>query len=160
MGKEFSWYKELPTFIIFMILCIPFLLSPLIIFGRSISFLVLACWLFLVVFSLKKGISYGYEARYSVFYWCTIFAIVYIMFCDIIFLNQTLPKLIIPFHIIAVLCLIYSFYFVSKLLVTAEEKKPIKLNRCIGTFLLFWFFPLGVWFIHRRLRKVLDGNKD
>jgi len=67
-----------------------------------------------------------------------------------------LSKYFFIFPLLWLGCIIGVIFFVTKLLVTSEDKKTVKANRCIGTFLLFWFFPVGVWFLHPRIKKILQ----
>jgi hypothetical protein len=72
--------------------------------------------------------------------------------------KKYLPQFALPFHLLAVFCIFSALFIVSRLLVISEEKKLVKANRCFGTFLLFWFFPVGIWFVHPRIKKVLEGH--
>ena len=71
-----------------------------------------------------------------------------------LFVDIELPYLI-PFHLLAVYGMLYVLYFVSKSLVVAEEKQILRFDRYLGTLFLFWFFPIGIWFVQPRVRKIL-----
>ena len=51
------------------------------------------------------------------------------------------------FQLVAVTCMFYNLYFVSKNLVVAETGKPASFHDYAGPFFLIWFFPIGIWFI-------------
>jgi len=40
-------------------------------------------------------------------------------------------------------------------LVTLERRQPVTFFDYSGPFFLFWFFPIGVWFIQPRVNKLL-----
>lgn len=68
--------------------------------------------------------------------------------------EHSLPALflvIIPLHLFAMFCMLYTLYFVSKSLVLAEKGEP---GAFIGSFFLIWFFPVGVWIIQPRINRL------
>lgn len=60
------------------------------------------------------------------------------------------------FHVVGLIGIIYGLYFVAKSLVTLEEGKILRFDRYLGTFFLCWFFPIGIWFIQPRIKKLLS----
>jgi len=68
-------------------------------------------------------------------------------------LHAVLFLLIFPLHLLAMFCLFYLLYFVSKSLVLAETCKPASFNEYAGLFFLIWVFPIGVWFIQPRINR-------
>ena len=62
--------------------------------------------------------------------------------------------LILPFHLLAMFCLLYQLYFVSKSLVLAETGKAASFYDYAGPFFLIWFFPVGVWFTQPRINRL------
>jgi|HubBroStandDraft_2_1064218.scaffolds.fasta_scaffold26755_3 hypothetical protein len=77
-------------------------------------------------------------------------AVLYVVFKSI---NAVLLSLIFPLHFLAMFCLFYLLYFVSKSLVLAETCKPASFNDYAGPFFLIWFFPIGIWFIQPRINR-------
>jgi len=51
-------------------------------------------------------------------------------------------------------CMIYGFYFIAKNLVTLEKGAPIKFRSQLGTMILLWIFPLGIWSIQPRINEI------
>jgi hypothetical protein len=82
----------------------------------------------------------------------------------IAFFQKPLPLLfavVIPLHLVAMFCMLYNLYFVSKSLVLAETGKSASFYDYAGPFFLVWFFPVGVWFVQPRInclfaRKVAE----
>lgn len=67
----------------------------------------------------------------------------------------TLPWLIVPFHLLAMFSMFYILYFNAKALVSLEIERKATFNDYIGTFFLIWFFPIGIWGVQPRARRVL-----
>lgn len=63
-------------------------------------------------------------------------------------------SLLLPFHFLAVFCMFYDLYFVSKTLVMAEMGKPTSFYDYAGPLFLLWFFPLGIWFTQPRVNRL------
>ena len=58
---------------------------------------------------------------------------------------------------LGLLCPLYMMWSAARALTSVEEGKQVPANRYIGTFALFFFLPVGIFFIQQRLRKVLSG---
>ncbi|MFG1497872.1 hypothetical protein ABMA57_14670 [Saccharospirillum sp. HFRX-1] len=56
-------------------------------------------------------------------------------------------------------CILYGSYFIAKNLVTFEKGEPIKFRSQLGTLILLWILPLGIWFIQPRINEVY-GSVD
>jgi len=65
-----------------------------------------------------------------------------------------ISPIIIPLHLLAMACMIYVLYFVSKSLVLAETGKAASFSDYVGPLILFWFFPLGIWFVQPRVNRL------
>jgi hypothetical protein len=74
--------------------------------------------------------------------------------------NAHLLEMILPFHLLAMVCLLYQPKFVSKSLVMAETGKSKAFRDYAGLFLLIWFFPIGVWFIQPRINQLYATRSD
>ena len=70
--------------------------------------------------------------------------------------------IIFPLHLLAVYCMFYLLYFVSKSLALAEKSKPVSFYDYSGPFFLLWFFPIGVWIIQPRVNRLYEarGNPE
>jgi hypothetical protein len=90
-------------------------------------------------------------------------AIIYIFL--FIFLLNTLPQEMtstiwgILLGLFYIICGYYIPYFLSKSLLLAETGKQVKLYSCIITALLFFFIPIGIWFIQPRINRLFLANK-
>jgi hypothetical protein len=96
------------------------------------------------------------------------FALIYPFFYGMVFFRFILPisepvqlLLIVPFHLLAMLCVFYIAYFGSKSLALAEAGKPVSFYDHAAAFFLLCFFPIGVWIIqpnrlYAERRKIAD----
>jgi hypothetical protein len=66
----------------------------------------------------------------------------------------TLFLIILPLHLFAGFCMLYTLYFVSKSLVLAKSGQSAPFHSYIGLFLLIWFFPIGVWIVQPRVNRL------
>ena len=48
----------------------------------------------------------------------------------------------------------YVLYFLARNLVLAETTRPVSFRDFIGSFLLFWFYPIGIWFLQPRINRL------
>ncbi|XWW44946.1 hypothetical protein JYG30_19740 [Fibrella sp. USSR17] len=56
------------------------------------------------------------------------------------------------------LCYIFLAFVITKLLLSAEGEVLISLKG-ITTFLLIFILPIGAWWIHQRIQRVVSGNR-
>lgn len=66
-------------------------------------------------------------------------------------------SIIIPGHLYSAFCLIYVLYFSAKTVKSAELQREAHFNDYIAEFFMFWFFPVGVWFLQPKINKVING---
>ena len=65
--------------------------------------------------------------------------------------------ILIPIHFFAIFCIFYCFYFNAKSLKSVELQRPVTFNDFGVDFILFWFYPIGVWFIQPRINKIFSN---
>jgi len=131
-------------------------------FGLS-TVLVMACWfawLWAIAseanrrldLSLRKSTRWmGIGLAYAWVYICA--ALMLLPFLDDA--ADTIPGWIVPLHLLGMLGIFYAMAFAAKRLVTLERRQPVTFFDYSGPFFLFWFFPIGVWFIQPRVNKLL-----
>ncbi len=59
-------------------------------------------------------------------------------------------------HLYSMYAIAYGLYFLSKSLVMLEKNRNVSFREYIKTLLLIWFYPIGVWFVHPRVKQVLN----
>lgn len=62
--------------------------------------------------------------------------------------------LIIPLHLLAMVCLFYNLFFVSKNLVIVEKERSVTFSEYAGPFFLLWFYPIGIWIIQPKVNQL------
>jgi hypothetical protein len=74
---------------------------------------------------------------------------------------QSLPLAFVsPLNLLAIFCVVYSLYFVSRSLVSAEKSESVSFSSYVVEFFLIWFFPIGVWFIQPRVNRLYAVKKN
>lgn len=77
-----------------------------------------------------------------------------------LFLEENLTVILIA-HFTSIACFFYIFHFNAKALKSVELQRPALLGDYISEFFLFWFFPVGIWFLQPRINKLLEkGDTD
>lgn len=155
MRLKIYFFAAFPPWIVFLVLMIPAIGGSLIPFGISLFALVILIWLLSVGLALQEKLPYSLNISTRWFKFFLIYVFLYIVITDL-FVDKELTYLI-PFHLFAMYGIFYALYFVSKSLVTVEEKQALRFDRYIGTLFLFWFFPIGIWFVQPRVRKILKA---
>ena len=67
---------------------------------------------------------------------------------------------IVPIHLFAMICLIYSLRFVAKSLALQEECRFLTFRDYYPSFFLLWFFPIGVWWIQPKINKLYAARAN
>ncbi len=65
---------------------------------------------------------------------------------------------IIPLHLFAIFCILYSMYFIAKTIKTVELQKEVTFSDFVGEFFMIWFFPIGIWFLQPRINRIVDNQ--
>jgi len=91
------------------------------------------------------------------FRFALIYPAIYVAFFFTTFSASKPPSaLIVPFHLLAMSCMFYNLYFVSKSLVLAETGRAASFYDYAGPFFLTWFFPIGIWVVQPRINRLFD----
>ena len=73
---------------------------------------------------------------------------------DVVFMMLTFFTWVVGF-----LGPIYIFWIAARVLVELEERQRSSTDRIFGTFLMYFFLPVGIYFIQRRVQKMLEFVK-
>jgi hypothetical protein len=71
-----------------------------------------------------------------------------------------LSAVIVPVHVFAMFCILYSMYFVAKTIKTVELQRQVSFSEFAGEFILTWFFPIGIWIIQPKINKMMEENTN
>jgi hypothetical protein len=72
--------------------------------------------------------------------------------------NPIAQTVIIPVHLLAMICLFFDFYFISKSLVMAEKGEVVTSNDYTVTWFLLFFSLIGIWLIQPRINRLYAGS--
>lgn len=142
-----------------------------------VSQMVLYFWLWNIGKMLFDKTPFYISKEYVVFKWLIIIPASFILFISFFLLigaavlgmgyfsfSTTLFSsmiIILPLWILLLLTKLYCFYFAAKVLKSSELQRNVQLFDFLGDFLLFVFFPIGIWFIQPRLNRLvhqMDGK--
>lgn len=65
------------------------------------------------------------------------------------------PSWQIPVHVLALFASFYLLYFAAKSLIEIEKANRTAGSDFFSTFIAFWIFPIGVFFVQPRINKTL-----
>ena len=68
--------------------------------------------------------------------------------------------IILPLHLFAMFCMVYTLYFSAKTIKLAEQKKSVIFSDFVGEMFLIWFFPIGIWFLQPRINKLIKAESS
>ena len=131
-----------------------------------IYIVVLFGWMWSVGVFLAKKLPFETPMPIGLFKGAIIIPTLYIMFIcwfvaklmwgdemSELFIDENI-LLIMTAHVLSVACVFYTLHFNAKALKSVELQRPALLGDYIGEFFLFWFFPVGVWFLQPRINKL------
>lgn len=67
--------------------------------------------------------------------------------------------IILPCHFFAIFCFFYVIYHLAGSIKCVELRKEISWEEKIPEFIMFWFLPIGIWFLQPRINKIIEGNE-
>ncbi len=81
-----------------------------------------------------------------------------IVFSDLTLSSQSFPPWLVPVHLISMICVFYGMLFAAKQMVVAMKQEPVGFFEYCGPFFLFWFSPIGVWFLQPKINKLAEAQ--
>lgn len=72
--------------------------------------------------------------------------------------NPVLLAFMVPLHMLSMFFLFYGLFFLAKNLAFAEKKERVSASFFMGDFFLFWFYPIGVWFLQPRINRLVKES--
>lgn len=126
------------------------------------SVLCLLAWCWSLGSFLSSGLKAQFQMKPAFFRFAVLYPILYVpvFFWFVLSSANGAVVVIVPLHLLAMACMVYVLYFVSRNLVMAETGKPASFSDHIGTLMLFWFFPVGVWFVQPRVNRLYRSGSE
>ncbi len=164
----------LPTWQVFLFLILPAFFSKAPFVGiilTGIWEVLLAYCVYFLGKSLYQRLPEGHDLKIKRFNFHLLFAIAYLAIVFIVFsggyeINQDNYKnygwalaIIIPLHLFTMYCMFYVIWFIAKAIATIENKKVVGFDIYASSFFLLWFFPIGIWWVHPKVRSIFLANK-
>ena len=145
----------LPPWLVFVALFFPTILYPSVAppFGMLLGLSPFFVWLYSLgaeahrLLPLEQRIPFQRFAAAMLFFICCMIILE-------IFPNSIMPDAF-PFHLVGMFCFIYCLYYIARSLRTAELNRKTKFEDWFVIFLGLWFFPIGVWFIQKKIRRLV-----
>jgi len=68
---------------------------------------------------------------------------------------------IMPLHLLSMVCMMYCLYFNAKALKSVEQQRPVTFSDYAAEFFLIWFFPIiGIWILQPRINKLFEQKAE
>ena len=154
--------------------------DPIIMFGymKFIPALGILCigvlfgWFWAIVVGLQNKVPVNVTMKLKKFKFFFIFPLVY-MVAFMLFFRAIMSSLeannpepgpelvgglfavIVPLHLFAMFCFLYTFYFVAKTIKTVELQREVTFSDFAGEFFLLWFYPVGIWILQPKVNKMI-----
>jgi len=131
--------------------------------GLATFLLMLVClgWHVLVCFRLKHEFNQLVRVNESVLLVCLAYLLMIGLFAPVMGLvveshPSRLANILVGLALgFGLLCHLFIVWSATKSLIAAERDPSASVMQFIGTFLLFYYLPIGIVFVQRRFRKVL-----
>lgn len=69
-------------------------------------------------------------------------------------LSMLVIGIMVPLNFFLVFSAFYTYYFNARLLKSIDLERNAEFSDYINEFVLFWFWPVGVWFLQPRINKL------
>ncbi len=110
---------------------------------------------------LNGIVQAGLRRRVGFFRFALVYPILYIPVFMVFFpLSPAKFVAILPLHLLAMFCMFYLLYFVSKSLALAETGRAVTFSDYGGFFFLLWFFPIGVWIVQPKINRLYADRNN
>ncbi len=118
-------------------------------------------WLWAIASACSKALPPELVSSTRPMLFGLVYVLISLFISDRLFLgsNDQLLGYIVFMQLLAMVSLIYALGFTAKQLAKLEHGKNLPFLSYSGLFFLFWFFPIGVWFIQPKVNQLL-GNSE
>lgn len=160
----------IPTWQVFLLLILPAFFPV----SNSVGIFISAAWAIFFLCctyflgnTLYKKLPVGHDLNLKRFHFSLLFPVFYLTVVFVVFdggydINQDTYKsygwiaaLIVPMHLFTMYCMFYIIWFIGKAIATIENNKVVTFDVYAGNFFLLWFFPIGIWWMHPKVKRIL-----
>lgn len=166
-------FLKLKSWQMFLLMIAPMFMPMLILRGPEgfrwfgvitlIWMLVLVGWFYSVGSNANKRLPEGLRKNTAIYRTGFFVAILYAaLMAIIVFPNVALspqqpfapPAWLVPLHLGTMFGMFYGLWFTAKQFVTLQKNESVAFLDYSGPFFLFWFAPVGVWFLQPRINEL------
>lgn len=163
----------IPTWQVFLLMVVPLFVPT----DEHAGFWLQIAWMFFIaatvfvlVSELYRKLPEWHDLNLKKFKFAFFFPLIYFICVFIYFgggynINQDNYKdygdviyVIIPLHILAMICFFYVIRFLAKSIATVEQNRIVDFSLYAGYFFLILFYPIGIWWVHLKVRKIFKGE--
>lgn len=119
-------------------------------------------WLWTIAYASSKKLPPELASSPKLMGIGLLYALLYFVFGGYLFFggNTQMPGYAMVLHLLAMAAIFYALGFTAKQLIKLQTNKEVSFFNYSGPFFLFWFFPIGVWFIQPKVNKLLAENNN
>ena len=152
----------LPGWLMFIILMVPCFLSshfppPL---SSFIVLVVVIPWLYSLGAEAQEIIPDEFRSPFNRFKYALLYFAAYALVGSKLLANEDIALYVAPFHLLAMACIFYCFHFIAKTIRSIELNRQATFGDWLAVFFALWFFPIGVWFIQKKMKRILVTNNQ
>ena len=117
-------------------------------------------WLWSVASACSKALPPELTSSTKPMQFCLVYTLVYLFISGSFFFGAggQLKGYIVVMHLLAMVSIFYALGFTAKQLAKLERGQNVSFFSYSGPFFLFWFFPVGIWFIQPKVNQLLGGS--
>jgi len=114
------------------------------------------CWCWSVGSFLNSRVRHDLRGSLSFFRRAVVFPVVNLAVFEIARgrIRPSYVAALLPFHLFALICVIFEIDFVCMNLVLAETQTRVRFRDYAGSFFLLLVFPVGIWFLQPRINRL------
>jgi len=151
-----NFFLKIKTWQLFVLLILPHLLVSFFLNGSIdmrylgglslFMMLVILGWLYSVGVAANRKLPIKLQKTFSIF------------LPSMLEQPQEPPAWFFIMHLAAMFGIFYGLWFTAKQFVTLQKNSEVGFSEYIRTLFLFWFSPIGVWFLQPKINKLLSDS--
>ena len=124
-----------------------------------VSMIVIIAWMYSIGISANSQLTNGLKENQIIYNVGFLIPFIYGILYSVLFFQAGLiqpPVWLIFLHLVSMIGMFYGLWFTSKQFATFKKGEKVKFSDYIGPLLLFWFSPIGVWFIQPKINELFQ----
>jgi len=126
-------------------------------------------WTWVSGIQLNKRLPEELQLNSIFFKICFFYPIVYVPAIILVIFTVIYPAsdffplaflLLVPFHLFAIFCSFYCYYFVARVIKTNELGQHTYISDYIAEVFMVWFFFVGIWFLQPKINKMVSESDN